>query len=1342
MKKVAKQKSKDKSKAPASVSEKKTQPPSGRTARSVFFPIVGIGASAGGFEAFTDLLRHLPSHSGMAFVLVQHLDPTHVSALPEMLARITKIPVLEVTDGVEVKPDHVYVIPANTTMGLKNGTLRLSARVVTRGQHLPVDYFFHSLAQERGNQAIGVLLSGTASDGTEGCQAIKSAGGITFAQDEASAKFSSMPRSAISAGCVDFVLDPQRIAKELIRIGQHPYLNQIHKQMDEPLLAQGTDLDQLLGMIREETGVDFGFYKQTTLQRRIKRRMVLHHLEKIKDYLKYIKDNPSELNELYRDILIHVTGFFRDAGAFDALRDTVFPSVFRDRKLDQTPLRIWVPGCSTGEEVYSIAIILLEYVWEQTRNIPLGSMTTKAVQIFGTDISDGSLDRARSGLYTESAVSDVSPERLKRFFVRIDGGYQINKSIREMCIFAKQNVAKDPPFSNLDLVSCRNLLIYLGPTLQKRVIPTLHYALKPNGYLMLGGSESLGTFSDHFILVDKKQKIYQKKRAGARLITYFTGVDYGIRKPDEPKREKPAQTGFTVEKEVERVLANRYVPASIVVNDEMEIVQFRGRTGAYLEPAAGHPTFSLSKMAREGLLVDLRAALNKAKKDNAPVRVENVHVKSDGHAKDVNLDVVPVRGQGSSERFYIVVFQDAENEAASALDKKQTSKKRPTAKQNATTRDNERLAREVGQLREQLQGLIEDHETTAEEYKSANEEVLSANEELQSTNEELETAKEELQSTNEELTTLNEELQNRNAELSLANNDLMNLLGNVNIPVVMVGNDLRVRRFTSPAQKLLNLIPADIGRRLGEIRPNLNIDNLEELVRETIDSTILHEQEVREMNGGWHILRIRPYKTWDNKIDGAVISFQDIDVLKRTLDQTRNYADTLIENAREAVLILDTSLRIAVANASFYRNFGVLQKDTEGRLIYDLGNRQWDVPRLRERLEEITRNNTRVDDFEVTHEFPQLGQRTMLLNARRIEPHSGQHMIFLSIVDVTEQRKRIESLKRQAALLELAQDAVIVRNFEGRIEFWNHGAEIVYGWTNQEAVGKTTHELLNTHFPIPFDQIKTELLKSGHWEGELVHKRKNGDERTVESHWALQKSDSGSPVILEINTDITERKQSQESLRQLSSYLMRVQDEERRRIARELHDSTGQKLVALKMNLAAATNVKSKKMESDSLAIVDEALNEIRSLAQLLHPPLLDEAGLVSATKWLVEGFAERSGVNIDFNVDSGITRLPDAAELALFRVIQESLNNIHRHSAAKKATVEMRSDGDKIVLQISDNGKGMPPEMMDHSPQARPVIGVGILGMKERLSQLGGTLEIASAKTGTVVKAVVPVVP
>ena len=1178
------------------------------------FPIVGVGASAGGLEAFSALVSHLPESTSMAFVFVQHLDPSHSSGLVEILSRKTKVPVREVTDGLKVEPNRIYVIPANADMIIRDGTLLLSARTMARGQHRPIDNFLRSLADDRGDQSIGVILSGTASDGTAGAGAIKSVGGITFAQDEATAKYNSMPRNAIDSGCVDFVLSPGAIAAELTRIEKHPYVARIRRPDDALPIGSKSVLQTLFAMLRESKDVDFTHYKQTTLQRRIKRRMVLNHIEKIEDYVRFVKGSPSELDELYRDVLIHVTGFFRDPGAFEALRKTVFPHILG--KPGSQPLRVWVPGCSTGEEAYSLAIALMEYIWSDTKT---SGFAISPIQIFATDISEDALDRARGGMYLESALVDVSPARLKRFFVQMDGGHQINKAIRDMCIFARQNVVKDPPFSNLDLISCRNLLIYLGPDLQKRVIPALHYGLKPNGYLMLGGAESLGSFSDHFMLIEKKYRIYQKKQTSARLITYFTGVDHSLRRGGDQRASRPSPPVLSVDKEVERVLVSRFVPASIVVNGEMEIVQFRGKTGDYLEPAAGQPTFSLSKMAREGLLVDLRAALEKAKRDNVSVRKERIPVQSNGSSRFVNLEVIPVASHDSRERYFVVVFQDAPKEAPAHHDKGG----KISRKDHGIARQNERLQREVQQLREQLKSLIEDHETTSEEFKTANEEVLSANEELQSTNEELETAKEELQSSNEELTTLNEELQTRNTELSMTNNDLVNLLGNVNIPVVMVTNDIRIRRFTPPAQKLLNLLSGDVGRRLGEIRTNIKVDNLEQVARETIESATVHEVEIQDNDGAWHVLRARPYKTWDNRIDGAVISFQDIDTLKRVVESTRAYADALIQNARESILVLDEGLRVIIANPAFYHGFKVTPQETSNRLVYELGNHQWDIPKLRELLKRITTDNTRIDDFEVAHTFDHIGERTMLLNARRIEPQQGQFLIFLSIEDVS----------------------------------------------------------------------------------------------------AL--------------------KQSEENLRRLSNYLMSVQDEERRRLARELHDATGQKLAAAKMNVD--TLVKSpdgknqQRLLTEAAQYLDEAFQEVRTVSALLHPPMLDEAGLVSAARWLVDGFSKRAKIEIDFQVNDGLGRLDQATELALFRVIQEALSNIHRHSGAKKAEVALTQSPEWVIVEIRDNGKGVPTGVLSGAPNSEARLGVGILGMRERLSQLGGSLEISSSKSGTTVKATIP---
>jgi len=523
----------------------------------------------------------------------------------------------------------------------------------------------------------------------------------------------------------------------------------------------------------------------------------------------------------------------------------------------------------------------------------------------------------------------------------------------------------------------------------------------------------------------------------------------------------------------------------------------------------------------------------------------------------------------------------------------------------------------------------------------------------------------------------------------------------------------------------LNLIPADIGRRLQEIRPNLDAEDIDATVQATIDGTTLQEREVREKDGPWYLMRVRTYKTWDNKIDGAVISFQDIDELKRTVNASRNYAETLIENAREAILILDSNLKVSSANPAFHRMFRLSKDQVEGHAIGNISDGRWTPPGLREKLHEILRKDTRLDDSEVRHEFPELGTRTMLFNARRIEPNRGQHVVLLSIEDITEQKQHIDDLQTHSALLKLASDGVFVRDFAGTIQLWNNGAERLYGWSKEEALGRRVSELLKTKYPIPLEDIKKELQRTGYWEGELIHTRKDGQERVVESRWSLHRKEP--PTILELNTDITNRRMAEEQLRKLSGQLMQAQDEERRRIARDLHDSTGQKLVALKMSLQDSNVGKSAKA---AIKLADEALQEIRTLAQLLHPPLLEEAGLISATQYLADGFSSRAGIDVELKSENGIERLPADLELVLFRVIQESLNNIHRHSGAKRAKIEFLKSDSSLALRIKDDGRGMP--------KAQPP-GVGLLGMRERLSQAGGKLTINSNSKGTTVEAIVP---
>lgn len=980
-----------KSKRQATKKTATVQPP-----RNQAFPVVGVGASAGGLEAFTQLLKSLPVNTGMAFVLVQHLDPKHESRLTELLARATQMPVAEVKNGMLVKPDHVYVIPSNADMAILHGALQLLPRRENRpgdhGQHLPIDFFFRSLAADQQSQAIGIVLSGTASDGALGLKAIKAEGGVTFAQEEKSAKYDGMPRAAIAAGAVDFIQPPDRIAQELARIGRHPYVLRATILKSDELLPETTDaLNKIFVLLRSATGVDFTYYKHPTIKRRIARRMVLHRIENLANYVRYLRENPAEVQALFHEILINVTSFFREPESFEALKEKVFPSLLRDRQPDM-PIRVWVPGCSTGEEAYSLAICLLEFLTERAGNFP--------IQIFATDISDAALEKARSGRYTETTALDVTPERLRRFFLKVEGGYQISKSVRDLCVFAKQNVVQDPPFSRMDLISCRNVLIYLGPVLQKKVVPIFHYALNPGGFLMLGNSETIGGFPELFAQTDRKNRIYAKKLIRTRL-DYGISAEHRQAEKDAASRLPDAESfgSFDVRKAADSLLLDQYAPAGVLINDELEILQFRGHTGYYLEPPPGEATHNLLKMAREGLLLDLHASIYEARKKNSTVTKEGLRVKTNGGYQEVNLKVTPIKAS-PAECFFLILFEEA---AA------QTVKVRPAKKAPAKLAGKEPelflLQGELTTTRKYLQSIIEEQEETNAELRSANEEILSANEELQSTNEELETAKEELQATNEELTTVNEELHNRNLELSRVNDDLNNLLGSIHLPVLIVGTDMHIRRFTAQAEKVLNLIPGDVGRPLGDLKPNLQVSDLEAQLQHVIDAVTVTESEVQDREGRWYSMRLRPYRTTDNRIDGAVMVLVDIDVAKRSeqlIKEEKEYSAAIVDTVRESLLVLNGELRVNSANRSFYKVFQSKPEYVVGRRIYELGNGQWNIPELRSLLEELLPRNNSFEKFVVEHEFPGIGHKQMLLNARRIVREDNQPaLILLAIEDVT-----------------------------------------------------------------------------------------------------------------------------------------------------------------------------------------------------------------------------------------------------------------------------------------------------------------------------------------------------
>jgi len=1180
------------------------------------FPVVGIGASAGGLEACTALLKALPVNPGMAFVLVQHLDPHHESILHKLLSKITEMPVIQVEDGMVLEPDHVYVIPPNNDMAVRGGTLRLLSRRRTAGRHLPINRFFVSLAEDQKSAAIGVILSGTASDGTLGLQAIKSEGGVAFAQDPKSAGYPGMPESAILAGCVDFVLPPEEIARELIRLRHLPYVKRTAALPEtEPPFVGAADLQKIIHILRIATGVDFSLYKTGTIKRRVMRRMILHKIETIERYGAYLEQNAIEVAALYQDIFIHVTSFFREPEAFAALHRKVLPKLMANRPRGET-LRIWVPGCSTGEEAYSIAIVLLEFL---DKRVPGAT-----IQIFGTDISAPAVEKARAGTYAETAVATVSPERLKRFFVKVGDHYQIGKQIRDLCVFARHDMGKDPPFSKLDLISCRNVLIYMNAALQERVFSFFHYALKPDGFLLLGNSEALGSSANLFIREVSECKIYSRNPAATVVRSALLPADHA-RAPTRAAAAEQTGAAFNLEKAVERIIWQRYAPASLVVDAGLHVLHFDGNAGPYLAPARGAATLHVLKLVREELALDLRTALYRAKKEETRVRREGIRLPQDGGSKTVNLEVIPIKGRHANGADFLILIEEVPAPAAAET--------REAGEEDELVH----LRQELASTREHLRSIIENQEATNEALTVEHEEVLSANEELQSTNEEMETAKEELQSSNEELTTLNEELQNRNAELGHLANDLSNLLVGVSIPVIIVGGDRRIRRFTPAAEPLLNLIPSDVGRPISDIRPNIDVPDLDSLISEVSADGVLLEREIQVRDGHWYSLRMRPYKTAENKIDGVLMALMDIDVMKRGLNQARLSLDeavaekdlsaSLLDMSGALIVILDPAGRIVAFNHSCQERSGYSFREVEGRTFWDI-----------------------------------------LLPPEEVDEAKS---VFVSILEGAEPARSYERT----------------------------------------------------------------------WIG------KDGSRRVIASSSTGRRGADGAVrQIISTGIDITPRKlaldalrRSEDQLRRLTGNLLMTQEEERKRIARELHDDVNQRIAMLANEVAtieqtADSGSRLRKQLRSLHERVGQLSDDLRRTSHNLHPSALEHFGLVAALESHCSAFSKLHPIELKFLHSSVPKSIPSEISLCLYRVAQECLNNIAKHSGARKATVAIRGDKDGILLSVSDNGKGFDPGLVaDQS-------GLGIVGIRERIRLVDGTVSISSQpRKGTRIDARVP---
>ncbi|MFY9722742.1 MAG: chemotaxis protein CheB [Azonexus sp.] len=827
------------------------------------FPIVGIGASAGGLEALEQLLAGVPADSGMAFVIIQHLDPKRPGMLPELLQCATTMAVKQAANRMRIKPDCVYVIPPDKDISILHGSLYLLEMTTRHGLHLPIDTFLTSLAEDRREQAIGVILSGMGSDGTAGLAAIRKRGGLALVQTPETAKFDAMPRSAIAAGLADIVAPAGEIPG-LIRARKrhHPLLAEVPVAPDSP--AGNSAFEKVCILLRAQTGHDFSLYKRSTLYRRIERRIAIHQLAGIADYAIFLQSNPQEIDLLFKELLIGVTQFFRDPAAWAWLQENVLPAMIRANPPGNA-LRAWVAGCSSGEEAYSLAIAFQESI---DRIKPKERVD---VHIFATDLDPDAIARARQGLYSPSIAGDVSAERLTRFFREDGGKYRVSQDIRQMVVFAPHNVTTDSPFTRLDILTCRNLLIYLGPDLQKKLVPLFHYSLKPGGILFLGSAESIGGFGELFTPFDAKTRIYRRESIVSRPLD----VEFPIRPPALPVNTIASLTltmpTANLQTLADQLLLQKFAPAAVLTNAEGDVIFINGRTGKYLEPAAGKANWNIHAMAREGLREELIVALPKALRTAEAVVIHDLKVGGNGETHTINLTVYPVREHALLQGMAMIVFEDV----AAA----KPERKRRTAKQATDARVLE-LEEGLQKAREEAQSIREEMQTSQEELKSANEELQSTNEELQSTNEELTTSKEEMQSLNEELQMVNAELQSKVDELSATSSDMKNLMDSTDIATVFLDNALRVRRFTSQATHIFKLIPGDVGRPLSDIVHDLDYPDLQDDAQEVLRTLVFSEKQIPSRDAGWYIVRIMPYRTLENVIDGVVITFIDISEAK------------------------------------------------------------------------------------------------------------------------------------------------------------------------------------------------------------------------------------------------------------------------------------------------------------------------------------------------------------------------------------------------------------------------------------------------------------------------------
>ncbi len=1199
------------------------------------FPIVGIGASAGGLEAFTNILEQTPVDTGMAFVIISHLPVHHRSLLPQILGRTTAMPVVEITQGARPEPNTVHVIPTGFRVELREGAFRLERRPEREAQPRPIDIFFRSLGEEQKSRAIGIVLSGSDSDGALGLKSIKGEGGISIVQDETTAKFETMPRNAIAADHVDLVLAPGDIGLELGRIGRELKTCETTAAVLEHAPTDQSSLSRIHSLLKSVSGIDFSRYKQTTFRRRIARRMVVTKTQSLAEYARLLQANAAEVRELSEDVLIGVTRFFRDPEVFEVLASEIFPFLLKGQRPEES-IRIWVPGCATGEEVYSIGIRLLEYLGKVSIQTP--------IQIFGTDASERSIEKARRAMYPETIAADVSADRLRRFFVKQDTGYQVSKRLRELCIFSRHNLTQDPPFSHLNLVSCRNVLIYLSAPAQKKIISGFHYALNTPGVLLLGQSETIREFSDLFTFKDKRNKFYVKNPGISRIHPELiaTGAISGANGSALEARGEDTLTDVDLQRATDRLVVARYGPPGVVVDERLEIVQTRGDTSQFLALPSGAISLNILRMAREGLASTLRDALNRAVKEDVPVVVEGIRFQADLSSQAVTLEILPLQNGPSKRRHFLVLFIEKPGAAPSQAGASHTS---PEKTADAKDREIAALREDLGSTKLYLQSMIQDRDGTNQELISANEEVQSSNEELQSINEELETAKEELQSQTEELQTVNEELRRRNEELGHTTSDLVNLLNNITMPVLILSADLHIRQVTPFAERMLSIRSTDIGRHIRDMRLNLRVGDLEPLLMEVIETLATKEIEVEDREGRWFLLRVKPYRTVENKIDGVVLVLIDIDQIRRTQQELKGaheFARSVVDNAQVPLVVLDSELRIRTANRAFLALSQQPADKVEGRSFHEVAEAKWNLGRIVPNIRQILEHPADMGGFALEHEYDE-GRRTLLINAQAIRPE-GKAGVVLAMEDITVRKQAQHLLRREKERL------------EGRV-------------------------------------LITE---------EALHR-------------------------------------SHEELQRLTASLFTAQEEERRRIARDLHDDLSQKLAVLHMNVdrleqRATTDPEVKKGLAEIHRAAAALLDDLRRVAHQLHPQILDDLGLAVALQRLAEEFESAEDMPVRLTLENLPESISPPVATCYYRIAQEALRNVVKHAGDTPVYITLAGSEKALRLCIRDEGVGFD------TSQAHRSEGLGLVSMQERVRLLGGVLSVASeVGVGTTVEATLP---